>query len=86
MNGTLGVLKAVKAFAPEVKRVVITFSFASVINYEKGNRPGYTYTEVDWNTTSPETTKKNKDPVAAYLVSKAIAERAAYDFVEKEKV
>jgi nucleoside-diphosphate-sugar epimerase len=66
-----------------VKRIVITSSFAAVIDTSKGLRPGYTYTEADWNPLAPEDVK---DPVNAYLVSKALAEKAAFDFVENEKV
>jgi nucleoside-diphosphate-sugar epimerase len=79
------VLKAIKANNPSVKRVVITSSFAANIDYSKGYRPGYVYTEKDWNPMSTEEAKKSKDSVAAYLVSKTIAERAAWDFVEHEK-
>ena len=32
INGTTGILKAVRAYAPTVKRVVITSSFATIVN------------------------------------------------------
>ncbi|KAH8879158.1 NAD(P)-binding protein [Thozetella sp. PMI_491] len=84
LNGTLNVLKAAKANNPSVKRIVITSSFAAVLDFSTGTRPGYIYTEKDWNPMTTEEAKK-AGPAAAYLVSKTIAERAAFDFVEKEK-
>lgn len=45
INGTVGILKAVKAKAPTVKRVIITSSFAAIINPgRKWDR--YVYSEV----------------------------------------
>jgi len=83
-NGTVSALEAVKKNNPAVKRVVITSSFASVLDTSKGLRPGYNYTEADWNPMTREEALKT-DPTNAYLVSKTIAERAAFDFIEKEK-
>ena len=45
--GTTGILKAAKKNAPTVKQVVITSSFASIIDSTKGSRPGYVYSEAD---------------------------------------
>jgi nucleoside-diphosphate-sugar epimerase len=47
--GTTGILKAIKKSAPTVKKVVITSSFAAIIDGSKGTRPGHTYSEADWN-------------------------------------
>ena len=72
-DGTLRVLRAARDAG--VKRVVVTSSFAAV-GY--GGKPmhGATYTEVDW--TDPAL------PNPPYIRSKAIAERAAWDFVSSE--
>jgi nucleoside-diphosphate-sugar epimerase len=67
-----------------VKRIVITSSFASVLDVTKGLRPGYVYTEADWNPMTAEESYA-AGPSPAYLVSKKLAEKAAFDFVEKEK-
>lgn len=83
-KGTVNILKAVKANNPNVKRVVITSSFADMLDVTKGLRPGYTYSEADWNPMTTDEAQK-AGPAAAYLVSKTIAERAAYDFVKNEK-
>jgi|TARA_R110002003_G_scaffold121_19_gene10799 nucleoside-diphosphate-sugar epimerase len=81
--GTTGILKAIKKSAPSVKRVVITSSFASIVNGSKGFWPGHTYSEEDWNPiTSQEATE---NPMMGYRASKTFAEKAAWDFIEKEK-
>ena len=84
ISGTTEILKAVKAHAPNVKRVVVTSSFAAVKDPWKGLRPGYTYSEKDWNPTTYEEAK-NGDGWVAYSASKSFAEKAAWDFVEQEK-
>jgi nucleoside-diphosphate-sugar epimerase len=81
--GTTGILKSIKKSAPSVKRVVITSSFASIVNPFKGNWPEHTYSEEDWNPISTEQAIEN--PANGYRASKTFAERAAWDFVEKEK-
>lgn len=74
LKGTLNVLQAcVKAGS--VKRVVLTSSVAAVFD---GPITGHVYTEKDWNKTS--SLKRNP-----YFYSKTLAERSAWDFVEKEK-
>nr|KAK5442247.1 Glycine-rich RNA-binding protein 2, mitochondrial [Exophiala xenobiotica] len=78
--GTTGILKAVKKSAPSVKRVVITSSFASIIN---ANSHPKTYSEEHWNPITEEEAVQN--PGNAYRASKTFAEKAAWDFVSKEK-
>ncbi|KAL8819237.1 MAG: hypothetical protein Q9223_002292 [Gallowayella weberi] len=81
--GTTGILKAIQKHAPSVKRVIITSSFAAIINPKLGNRPDYTYSEKDWNPITEEEAIQN--PPNGYRASKTFAEKAAWDFVEKEK-
>jgi len=81
--GTTGILKSIKKSAPSVKRVVITSSFASIVDGSKGSRPEHTYSEADWNPITKESAVEN--PSNGYRASKTFAERAAWDFVEKEK-
>lgn len=81
--GTTGILKSIKKSAPSVKRVVITSSFAAIVDPSKGNWPGHDYSEEDWN---PITQKEAEEsPVSAYRASKTFAEKASWDFLEKEK-
>jgi nucleoside-diphosphate-sugar epimerase len=84
IQGTKQVLESVHKYGPDVKRVVITSSFSSIIDIPKGNRPGYTYTEADWNPVTWEEAKAGDGPVA-YSASKLFAEKAAWEFVEKNK-
>ncbi|KAG8156921.1 hypothetical protein KVR01_013143 [Diaporthe batatas] len=84
VKGTTRVLEAVAAHAPQVKRVVVTSSFASIVDPVQGYRPGHTYTEEDWNPVTYEEAKAGSGTVA-YCGSKKIAEKAAWDFVEEKK-
>ncbi|CAE6520424.1 unnamed protein product [Rhizoctonia solani] len=83
IEGTLGILRSVKARAPSVKRVIITSSFVAVADRSKGARPGYTYSEDDWSPVTPEQGLENV--WIGYTASKILAERAAWSFVETEK-
>ncbi|KAB5585330.1 hypothetical protein GE09DRAFT_22480 [Coniochaeta sp. 2T2.1] len=84
VHGSLAILQAANKYAtPALKRVVITSSFASNLDTTKGSRPGYTYTDADWNPQGWETA--DMDSSSAYCASKALAEKAAWDFIEEEK-
>ena len=84
IKGTTEIIQAVQTYAPQVKRVVITSSFASIIDLSLGNRPGYIYSEADWNPITYDQAKVADGPTA-YCASKAFAERAAWDFVKDKK-
>jgi nucleoside-diphosphate-sugar epimerase len=71
-EGTLLALRAARDAG--ARRVVLTSSFAAV-GYSP--KPGAEFTEEDW--TDPDT-----PDLPAYPRSKAIAERAAWDFIERE--
>jgi nucleoside-diphosphate-sugar epimerase len=71
-GGALRVLAAARAEG--VKRVVLTSSFAAV-GYGKPVQEA-PYTEEDWTDTNVE--------LSAYVKSKTLAERAAWDYVAKE--
>ncbi|MEU1956689.1 NAD-dependent epimerase/dehydratase family protein [Nocardia rhamnosiphila] len=71
-DGALRVLRAARDAG--ARRVVLTSSFVAVGNTPK---PGFEYTEDDW--TDPDT-----PGLAPYSRSKVIAERAAWDFIEKD--
>ncbi len=72
-EGTLRVLRAAKK--ANVSRVVLTSSVAAICY---GHEPGKTsFTEKDW-------TDPNGNNLTPYIKSKVLAEKAAWDFVEKE--
>ena len=74
VNGTLAVLEAC-AKAADVKRVVLTSSMAAVTDEPDDAR---VLTEADWNEKS--TLRRNP-----YYLSKTLAERAAWTFMERER-
>lgn len=71
-DGSLRVLRAARKAG--VKRVVMTSSFAAIGYSTDPN--GHTFTENDW-------TDENA-PVQAYIKSKTIAEKAAWDFIRDQ--
>jgi dihydroflavonol-4-reductase len=73
VTGTLEMLKAA-ARSPRVRRIVLTSSMAAITDEPDGR----ILTEADWNTSS--SLKRNP-----YYYSKTMAERAAWDFVERQK-
>ncbi|KAK4867677.1 hypothetical protein LT330_001187 [Penicillium expansum] len=79
IKGTTGILNAIKEYAPTVKRVVITSSFAAMVN---GKQHPKVYSEKEWN---PLTWEEAMDHSQVYRGSKTFAEKAAWAFVEKEK-
>lgn len=80
--GTTGILRALKRSAPSVRRVVVTSSFASILDEDKLLDPSHTFSEASWN---PNTRSDiHRSPNTAYRVSKTLAERAAWDFVRDE--
>jgi nucleoside-diphosphate-sugar epimerase len=86
IKATISILTSIHEHNPQVNRVVITSSFASIINNDKGPRQGYTYTEKDWNpATYDVAANKDTDGRVTYPASKTFAEKAAYDFVEKNE-
>ncbi|KAF7517292.1 hypothetical protein PCG10_001307 [Penicillium crustosum] len=86
IDGTTNILNSVLNHAPEVKRVVITSSFAAMADYSKGSWPGHVYSEADWNMTPYEVAAAKGAPGGlAYSTAKALAERAAWDFVKTNK-
>jgi len=74
-DGTLRILRAARD--AKVKRVVITSSFAAIGYGDQNKDRSKPFTEEDW-------TDPNDHRVGAYEKSKTIAERAAWDFIEKE--
>lgn len=72
-EGALRVLRAARDAV--VKRVVLTSSFAAIgYGHKTNDRP---FSEESW-------TDPNADQVIAYVKSKTLAERAAWDFISRE--
>ncbi|KAL2146070.1 hypothetical protein VTI28DRAFT_5163 [Corynascus sepedonium] len=78
--GTTSILRAVAASAPTVRRVVVTSSFAAIVDEAHVKDPSHTFSERSWN---PVTLADvHRAPATAYRASKTFAERAAWDFVQ----
>lgn len=83
IDGTLNILDSLHRYAPQVSRLVITSSFAAMLNFSQGRWPGHVYSETDWNLDPYEVAASNDTPDArAYFTAKALAERAAWGFVK----
>ncbi|KAF2496379.1 NAD(P)-binding protein [Lophium mytilinum] len=94
ITGTTALLTAALT-SPSLKSVVVTGSFAAVMDVAKHPRPGYVYTAADWN---PITYAEAADPAldlsrwpavyrpfVTYMASKTLAERAAWEVWERER-
>jgi nucleoside-diphosphate-sugar epimerase len=80
--GTTSILKAIHRSAPSVKRVVVTASFACIIDEAHLTDP-YVYSEASWNPVTIDDI--HRSPATAYRASKKLAEKAAWDFVAEQK-
>lgn len=80
VKGTTGILHAIARSAPTVKRVVITSSFAAILDATKLFDPSATFSEATWNPVTIDQIHEN--PATAYRASKKLAEKAAWDFVK----
>lgn len=76
INGTVNVLKAAAKLAKPPKRVVVTSSSAAILY---GSDPhNKIFTDNDWTVVDSK-----EYPVSTYYKSKYLAEKAAWDFVDK---
>ncbi|KZV97184.1 NAD(P)-binding protein [Exidia glandulosa HHB12029] len=84
VNGTLGLLHSIQARGPRVRRVVLTSSFAAMIEPRQGY---YEYTEADWNKYSLREveTQGAAAGLHKYRAAKVLAERAFWDFLAKQE-
>lgn len=83
VSGTVNVLKAIKKFGPQIERVVVTSSYAAMADITQPLTSETVDNEDTWSPLTWETSLK--DAVFGYFGSKALAERAAWDFVKTEK-
>jgi nucleoside-diphosphate-sugar epimerase len=85
INGSKHILEALAAHAPNAKRMVLTSSFASIVDLSGSHGPGYTYSEDDWNPCTYDEAKSSTNGAVAYCASKALAEHAAFDWVKEHQ-
>jgi len=85
IKGTTNILKATKAYGSQVKKIVVTSSFNTILNRDFPYTPGTVINENTWVEVTLEDAKKAGGGPIAYRVSKVFAEKALWEFVEKEK-
>jgi nucleoside-diphosphate-sugar epimerase len=84
INGVKAILEA--SAKAKIRRVVLTSSFASVMNVDRKAPPYFTYTGEDWNQLTYEEAAAPTTPAhIAYRGAKKFAEKAAWDFVREQK-
>lgn len=82
VRGSTAILEAAKMLGG-VKRIVHTNSFACIYDASKGPQPGKFYTAEDWSPLTYEDGVNAPQPAVAYRASKAVAERAAWKWMEE---
>ena len=85
INGVLNVLEAAASQGSALHRVVLTASFACNLDLSQGYRPGYTYTEADWNPATYEEAKASTDGGFSYCAAKSLAEKDGRDWIKSKK-
>ncbi|CAR28490.1 hypothetical protein ZYGR_0S01210 [Zygosaccharomyces rouxii] len=84
VNGTKGILNSIKKYGSQtVKRLVITSSFAAILDPSKLADKDAVFTEKSWNPTTWEGAQS--DVSNAYRGSKKFAEKTAWEFLEENK-
>jgi nucleoside-diphosphate-sugar epimerase len=78
--GTTSILKSVAQYAPTVRRVVVTSSFAAILDEARAGDPATVFSEASWNPVTIDDIHRN--PPTAYRASKKLAEKAAWEFVK----
>ena len=76
---TTELLTAARDHALQVRRVVIASSFATILDLTQGTRPGYNYSEKDWNPVTPEAARTGGGAMA-YCVSKNLRQARSLGF------
>ncbi|KAL4914893.1 hypothetical protein BDW62DRAFT_213068 [Aspergillus aurantiobrunneus] len=85
INGVQAICEATST-NPSVRRIVLTSSFASVVDINRKAPPYFTYTAADWNPlTYAEAADKSTSAVVAYRGSKKFAELAAWEYIREQK-
>ncbi|OJT09208.1 hypothetical protein TRAPUB_14345 [Trametes pubescens] len=88
LQGTLSVLRSARAHAPNLRRVIVLSSVAAVVRKNPNPAEMLVLDEASWNEEDIVTVREQGAAApggAKYTASKTLAERAAWDFVEKEK-
>ncbi|KAH8100875.1 3-beta hydroxysteroid dehydrogenase/isomerase family protein [Cristinia sonorae] len=83
IEGTKAMFNAA-AQEPKVKRLVMTSSFATVLDASRGWQADWTYTAEHWNPITYDEAKVRKD-IVAYRGAKKYSELYAWDYIRDKK-
>ncbi|ODV80675.1 NAD(P)-binding protein [Suhomyces tanzawaensis NRRL Y-17324] len=83
VKGTTNVLRAIADHGANIKKVLVTSSYAAMMTFGDEMNPSYVRDELSWNDLKWDDAKQNA--IAGYVGSKAFAEKAAWEFLEMEK-
>ncbi|CCH44436.1 putative oxidoreductase [Wickerhamomyces ciferrii] len=81
-KGTKNALEAIQKFGKNVKHVVVTSSFAAILDVTKKTDPSFVHTEETWN---PIKWEQVNNETLAYIASKKYAEELAQEYVAENK-
>ncbi|CAH2354205.1 NADPH-dependent methylglyoxal reductase Gre2p [[Candida] railenensis] len=82
LEGTTHILSAVKKYAPQVNRFVITSSDAAFYSADDEQDGTLSFDESSWNNIGWE--EATKDPISAYYGAKSYAEKKAWEIARQE--
>lgn len=82
LEGTKNILLAIKKFGPQVTSVVITSSFAAIVDTNKINDHSTIFTEDSWSPITWE--EAASDLTKSYRGSKTVAEKEFWRFIKEE--
>ncbi|KAJ7081392.1 NAD-P-binding protein [Mycena belliarum] len=82
INGTKNLLLATK-HEPRIQRVIYTSSLAAI--FDSALEAGKPVVETEWNSVTYDEAKVATEPLLVYRASKALAERAFWDYIQDEK-
>lgn len=85
IQGSLAILEAIRQYGPLVRRIINISSFGAMVDIGQGLRPGYRYTEKDWNPVSYDEASSSCNGPAAYCASKALAEKAMWSWMDTKQ-
>ncbi|EGW31912.1 uncharacterized protein SPAPADRAFT_152113 [Spathaspora passalidarum NRRL Y-27907] len=83
IDGTISALKAIKRYAPQMERVVITSSAGAIFGFNEYFDSDTVYNEDSWSPLSYEQSK-NTSAINGYFGSKKYAELAAWEFMKEQ--
>ncbi|KAJ9609188.1 hypothetical protein H2200_006960 [Cladophialophora chaetospira] len=84
VQGNLEILRAAHRLGKSIKHFTYTGSIVTVYDVMKP-LTARVLNSTDWNPVSAETARQMQHPGISYVVSKTLAEKALWDFIEKEK-